>query len=135
MRIFKISDFVLSVAWWGCSLGRYDDGLQKPIMCRKVEPICKEGNEDNLELSTSPRGETRRSEVQILTAPPKSPSAKINNLGLSIWRNRFGASSFAQLLAIGYLRSFLRALSTSPNSSFSRVSDFGTPFSSQPISS
>ena len=74
MHIFKISDSHSHCERWGRSLGRYDDGLQKES--RHIAPTHK-GNEDNLELSASTRGETRRSSVQIRPTPPKAPFAEI----------------------------------------------------------
>jgi len=63
---------------WGCSLGRYDDGLQKeptvlevkPTVIAQENPTALKQDEESLERSYSPIGETRRSSVQIRTAPP-----------------------------------------------------------------
>ena len=69
-----------SLGTYNCSLGTYN-----------IDP---KGNEDNLELSTSPNGETRRSSVQIRPTPPK---LFLKKPLLSIWRNGFGVSCFVLL--------------------------------------
>ena len=54
---------------WGRSLARYDDGLQKQATKIRVCGLTDRENEEVLERST--KGETRRSQVQLLPAPPK----------------------------------------------------------------
>ena len=76
MHIFKTWIDILNT-WRGRSLGRYDDGLQKPIMCEEVESVIRADNDRLLEQSSSPDGETRRSTVQIRAAPPKAHFAEI----------------------------------------------------------
>jgi hypothetical protein len=81
MHIFKIWQFIHLVAR-GCSLGRYDDGLQKQsrhlqgsLGTYNINPTHK-GNEESLEMSYQ-TGETRRSSVQIRPAPPRPSFAQI----------------------------------------------------------